>query len=196
VLNCVFASCRWHIIDDQHILKKKNKPLLVCCWHSRSLFVARYFKYQKIISWGISSTHRDSEILARILRSWQINLIRGSSTRGWVRVLKKMILLFKKPSTIITVTSDGPRGPKKIPKMGSIDVAHKYGAQIIAASGLSSRYWTLPTWDQTKIPKPFSTIYIVFSSPYRGSSAPTAPEMKTFIDKNQQDLSRAINQAQ
>ena len=88
VLNFTFLTCRWIVLDEQNILKG-DKPKLVCCWHSRSLFVARFFKYKKIKSWGISSTHKDSQILARVLLSWGINLIRGSSSRGWVGVLKK-----------------------------------------------------------------------------------------------------------
>ena len=186
VLNFTFLTCRWIVLDEQNILKG-DKPKLVCCWHSRSLFVARFFKYKKIKSWGISSTHKDSQILARVLLSWGINLIRGSSSRGWVGVLKKMIVLFKDSSTIITVTSDGPKGPRKIPKMGSVDAAYKHGANIIAASGISSRFWTLPSWDQTKIPKPFSTIYICFSSHHK-EKKPSEKSITNLINNNQNRL--------
>ena len=193
ILNSLFLSCRWKLIDEHNLLANTSRPKLICCWHSRGLFIARYFKYKKITSWGISSTHADSEILARILKSWKINLIRGSSTRGWVNVIKKMILLFKDPSSIITVTSDGPKGPRKIPKMGSVVVAHKCGAHIIAASGISNNYWSLPTWDQTKIPKPFSTIYIKFSQSYKSRGAPTQASVSAFINQNQAELIKHVS---
>ena len=191
VLNGIFITCRWQFIDEQYLLSNNNSSRLICCWHSRSLFIARYLKYKKISSWGISSTHPDSEILATVLHSWKIKLIRGSSTRGWVKVIKEMILLFKKTQSIITVTSDGPKGPRKIAKMGSIDVAYKYQAVIIAASAISSRYWTLPSWDKTKIPKPFSTIYIKFSHPYN-DEPPTQKRMTSFINKNQTELAKHV----
>jgi len=190
ILNFSFATCRWIILDEKNILQG-DRPKLVCCWHSRSLFVARFFKYKKIESWGISSTHKDSQILARVLLSWDINLIRGSSSRGWVGVLKKMIVLFKDSSTIITVTSDGPKGPRKIPKMGSVDTAYKHGAEIIAASGISSRFWTLPSWDQTKVPKPFSTIYIRFS-PHHKEKKPSEKSIIRLINNNQSSLNAYI----
>ena len=192
ILNFLFSSCTWKIKGEKHLSNSGADSRLICCWHSRSLFIARYFKYKKKPSWGISSTHPDSEILARILKSWNINLIRGSSTRGWVRVLRQMIAIFKQPKSIITVTSDGPRGPRKIPKMGSFEVAHKHGAQIIAASGISSQYWTLPTWDKTKIPKPFSIIYIQFSKPLNNKKKPTQKEVCLFINKNQSTLNQSF----
>jgi lysophospholipid acyltransferase (LPLAT)-like uncharacterized protein len=191
ILNSIFITCKWKFIDEQYLLSNNNNPRLLCCWHSRSLFIARYLKNKKITSWGISSTHSDSEILATVLRSWEIKLIRGSSTRGWVKVIKEMILLFKKNKSLIAVTSDGPRGPRKIAKMGSIDIAYKYQAAIIATSAISSSYWTLPSWDKTKIPKPFSTIYIKFSSPYN-KKKPNQEIITSFINKNQTDLENYI----
>ena len=188
ILNIIFLSCRWKIIDENNLLSGGNRPRLVCCWHSRGLFIARYLKYKKLNAWGISSIHPDSEVLARILQSWEIKLIRGSSTRGWAGVIKKMIKLFKTSSSIVAVTSDGPKGPRKIPKMGSVDVAQKYGAHIIAASGISNKYWTLPTWDKTKIPKPFSKIYIKFSKIHSGNIPLDEQSMVLFINKNQEEL--------
>jgi|TARA_B110000438_G_scaffold289012_1_gene323125 lysophospholipid acyltransferase (LPLAT)-like uncharacterized protein len=191
ILNSIFVTCQWKFIEEKNLLSNSHKPRLICCWHSRSLFIARYLKNRKINSWGISSTHSDSEILATVLQSWKIKLIRGSSTRGWVKVIKKMILLFKNNKSLITVTSDGPKGPRKLAKMGSIDLAYKYNASIIATSAISSNYWTLPTWDKTKIPKPFSTIYIKFSIPY-DQQKPTQKIITAFINKNQSELEKHI----
>ena len=50
----------------------------------------------------------------------------------------------------------------------SVSLAYKKKSHIIAASGTSAKYWTINSWDQTKIPKPFSTIHIQFSDPYNG----------------------------
>ena len=189
-LNFLFITCKWKLVGN-HSLLENNRPRLLCCWHSRSLFIARYLKDNKINSWGISSTHPDSEILATVLKSWKIKLIRGSSTRGWVKVIKKMISLFKNKHSLITVTSDGPKGPRKIAKVGSFEVASKYKANIIAASAISDKYWTLPSWDQTKIPKPFSTIYIRFSRPFNQKDI-NEQTATSFINKNQNKLEKYL----
>ena len=147
--------------------------------------MARYFKHAKLSVWAISSSHRDSEIMARILKPWGFRLIRGSSTRGWRHVLKKMIALFQNQKTIIALTNDGPQGPPQIAKKGSVALALKKGAQIIAVSGAATKYWTINSWDQTMIPKPFSTIHIRFAPLFQ---APDTIEDESLI------ISKYINQ--
>ena len=40
--------------------------------------------------WALSSTHKDSEVLAKVLKRWGVNLIRGSSTTGWKNAIVEM----------------------------------------------------------------------------------------------------------
>ena len=93
-LNIIFITCNWKIVNEKHFLDLVNskQPVLLCSWHSQLLFVARYFKKSKLGPWAISSSHRDSEIMAKILKKWNWSLIKSSSTRGWSNVIKKMML--------------------------------------------------------------------------------------------------------
>ena len=193
IFNVIFFTCRWKIINDDLLKKNKNKPLLICIWHSRLIFFSRFFQYIKYSVWGISSTHKDSEILARVLKSWGINLIKGSSTRGWINVIKQMSQLFKKENATIIVTVDGPKGPRKIAKEGSIKLAKKHNVPIVAASAISSSYWELPSWDQTKIPKPFSTIYVKFDEHYFNNDQINSKNISKYIDDNQNQLTKEID---
>ena len=165
MLNTILVTCRWQAYNSELFdsSKKTNKPIFLCCWHSRFILIASYFKKIKLPIWSVSSTHKDSELMAGVLEGWGLRLLRGSSTRGWSHVLKQSIKLFKKDSSIIGITNDGPKGPPMVAKKGSVVLALKNSAQIIAITGEASRYWKLPSWDGTIIPKPFSTIYIQFS---------------------------------
>ena len=193
IFNVIFFTCRWEIMNDDLLKKNKNKPLLICIWHSRLIFFPRFFKYIQYPVWGISSTHKDSEILARVLKSWGINLIKGSSTRGWINVIKQMSKLFKKENATIIVTVDGPKGPRKVAKEGSIKLAKKHNVPIVAASAISSSYWELPSWDQTKIPKPFSTIYVKFDEHYFNNDQINSKNISKYIDDNQNQLTKEID---
>ena len=166
-LNFVFITCTWRVINKNVFLDlvRSNRPVLLCGWHSRLLFVARFFKNSSFEPWAISSSHRDSEIMAKILTKWNWKLIKGSSTRGWSNVIKKMMVLLKKPSTIIAITNDGPKGPAKQAKKGSIDLAIRNNAHILSISCHATNFWNLKSWDKTMIPKPFSTIYVKFDKP-------------------------------
>ena len=165
VLNSILITCKWKTYNSEVFENAKtiNKPIFLCCWHSRFILIASYFKKIKLPIWSVSSTHKDSEMMAGILESWGLQLVRGSSTRGWSNVLKQLIKLFKKDSSIIAITNDGPKGPPLVAKKGSVALALKNNAQIIAITGEASCCWRLPSWDGTIIPKPFSTIYIQFS---------------------------------
>ena len=99
---------------------------------------------------------------------------------------------FKKPNTIISVTADGPKGPKKVAKPGSVITASKHNAQVLAVSALSNKYWEIPSWDKTKIPKPFSTIYVRFSSPFNNNNI-NSKTVSSFINSNQNDLNQYID---
>ena len=196
VLFVIFLTCRWkiHNIEALHNARQNPRPILLCCWHSRFVLVSRYFKKISLPVWAISSTHRDSEIMANILYKWGFRLIKGSSTRGWNNVLKSMIRLFENNNSIIAMTNDGPKGPPHIAKKGSVSLALKKNVQILAVSGTASKYYSLPSWDQTKIPKLFSTIHIQFSKPFSCVSNPSqeVEEVSKFIEQNFISLNNKI----
>ena len=84
-----------------------------------------------------------------------------------VNVIKKMFRVFKNSNSIIAITNDGPKGPERQAKLGSYKIALKTGAQIIAISCSSTRYWEMGSWDKLCFPKPFGEIYIEFSDPMK-----------------------------
>ena len=165
---------------------KNLRPIFLCCWHSRFILVSYYFKRIKQRLWAVSSTHRDSEIMARVLVGWGFKLIRGSSTRGWSNVIKKLVELFKKSDSIIAITNDGPKGPPQIAKRGSTLLAYKHDAQILSVSAVPSSFWTLKTWDSAIIPKPFSTIHVRFGDCFVGFKKENAEvkEISEYINYN------------
>ena len=192
VLNSILVTCRWRAYNTEIFegAKTTNKPMFLCCWHSRFILIASYFKKTKLSIWSVSSTHKDSEMMAGILEGWGLRLVRGSSTRGWSHVLKQLIKLFKKDSSIIAITNDGPKGPPMVAKKGSVTLALKNNAQIIAITGEASRYWKLPSWDGTIIPKPFSTIYIQFSEQLNDKNivGQEVERVSNYITNNYNDL--------
>ncbi len=149
------------------------------------LCVSRDFKKSDLNLYGISSNHFDSEVLAGVLKSWNIKLIRGSSSRGWVNVIKKMMTIFKNPNSIITLTNDGPKGPPRVAKQGALSVAEKCNAQIVAISADIDNKWVLNTWDKTIMPKPFSTIYIKISNVFDDNQPINSDTITRFINQNE-----------
>jgi len=164
----VFRTNRWVITgsDEFENAIKSKQPIMLCSWHERFLYAVYYFKLKKMKNiWAISSTHNDSQIMAYFLKRSSINLIKGSSTRGWENVIKKMFKVFRESESIIAITNDGPKGPPRKAKLGSYKIALKSNAHIVSIACTSTKYWQAKSWDKLRIPKPFGTIYVDFSEP-------------------------------
>ena len=112
----------------------------------------------------IASRSADGEILARIMASFGVTLVRGSSSRGGMRALVDLARHVKAGKDA-TIAVDGPRGPRHRVKPGVILLAKLTGAGIIPCAASLSRYWQLNSWDRYRIPKPWSRALVVFDEP-------------------------------
>jgi len=197
VLYVLFKTNKWKIIGEENFKRAitNDKPIFLCTWHSRFLYAVYFLKIRKTPNlWAISSTHQDSQIMAYFLKRSYFNLIRGSSTRGWDNVIKKMFKVFQNSSSVIAITNDGPKGPPYIAKDGSYKIAKRANAQIISIFGGSTKFWEIKSWDKLRIPKPFGTIYIEFSDlmDYSNDQNNNAEMLTEFLNNNLDQLNKKI----
>jgi hypothetical protein len=64
-------------------------------------------------------------------------------------------------------TVDGPRGPARVAQPGAIWLAKATGNPVLPFHLEASAHWSLPSWDRTQIPKPFSTVALVVGEAMR-----------------------------
>jgi len=101
------------------------------------------------------SRHRDAELLSRVADRLGFGCIRGSTNRGGTAALRAM--LFKSRTTHLTITPDGPRGPRRQLGPGCIYLASKQGLPLVVMGFGYDRPWRIRTaWDQFAIPRCFS----------------------------------------
>ncbi|MAV64637.1 MAG: hypothetical protein CMG00_05550 [Candidatus Marinimicrobia bacterium] len=157
-------TCKWSFFGREVFEKavSSKKPVLVCAWHGYFIFPLMFFKKNFTNINVVSSNHKDSMILGSVLKKYGFLLIKGSSSRGGKNVIKEMIRLYKRSQSVIVVTNDGPKGPPRIAKSGSLVLAKKLGAKIIFISGSSSSFKKLKTWDSFILPLPFSKNSVYF----------------------------------
>ena len=165
IFQLLFFLNKVSITGEENLLKliKSGKPIMLCVWHGRLLFPSWYIRHHTTLH-IISSRHADSEILAHILRKWGYGLIRGSTNKGGMSVIREMTKIFSKGG-MIAVTNDGPKGPARIAKSGSIGLAIKNNVKIISVTGSATKYWQVKSWDRFMLPRPFGKIQIVVSAP-------------------------------
>ena len=176
IIQILFLFNKISVEGEENLLEliKSGDPIMLCVWHGRLLFPSWYIRHHTTLH-IISSRHSDSELLAHILRKWGYGLIRGSTKKGGVRVIREMTNIFKRGG-IIAVTNDGPKGPAHIAKSGSIGLAIKNNVKIITVTGSATKYWQMKSWDRFMLPKPFGKIHIVVSPPMKIAEKPSTAE--------------------
>lgn len=111
------------------------------------------------------SKSKDGEIATTLIRWLKFIPVRGSSSRGGASAMKE-ILEFLSQGMSTALTIDGPRGPRRKCKPGVIALANKSGAAIVPVVSVAEKEWVFSkSWDQFKLPKPFTRIILRYGSP-------------------------------
>src|SRR5262249_35480318 len=100
------------------------------------------------------SQHGDAEILSRAAYHLGFQCVRGSTNRGGAKALRE--LLAKSTKMNLTITPDGPRGPRRVLAVGPVYLASKLGLPLVCLGLGSAHPWRLPSWDQFALPRPYS----------------------------------------
>jgi len=121
-------------------------------WHEYILFPLSIRGHCNLAM--LLSRHSDAEILSYVARHLGFDCVRGSSNRGGVAALRE--LLRKSRSMHLTITPDGPRGPRRVMSAGPIFLASRLGRPLVLMGMGYHRPWRLGSWDCFAVPRPFS----------------------------------------
>lgn len=113
----------------------------------------------------VISESKDGELVAVTCEKFGHVPARGSSTRGGKRALMEIVRNMKRgfPGAL---TVDGPKGPAHVVKPGIVEIARLCQCPVVPLSPYASSHWVFKkSWDQFRIPKPFSTIVVVIGEP-------------------------------
>jgi lysophospholipid acyltransferase (LPLAT)-like uncharacterized protein len=101
------------------------------------------------------SRHRDAEILSYAAHHLGFDFVRGSTNRGGVTALRELLRTSREMN--LTITPDGPRGPRRQLAPGAVFLASRLGMPLVAMGYGYDRPWRVrAAWDQFAIPRPFS----------------------------------------
>lgn len=152
LLTCTLRL-RTHPVARVDPYRKPGTGVIFAMFHGPHFPVLAGYKNQGLCV--ITSRSADGEILTRVLASFGYNTVRGSSSRGGMAAMKQLATVLKDGGDV-AVAVDGPRGPRFGVKAGVILLAKRTGAPICPVGAGLSRCWTINSWDQYRIPKPFA----------------------------------------
>jgi len=107
------------------------------------------------------SRHRDGEFIARAVKLFGIDSVRGSTTRGGAAALRGMVRFFESGAHL-AITPDGPQGPRHVVQRGVIELARLTAAPIIPVAYSASRKKIFNSWDHFILPLPFCKVIYVY----------------------------------
>lgn len=156
-----FCLMRCETIDLHDCVNMDKLPYITVTWHNRLLFYPLMFeKKYRIKTYAMISPSRDGQYIADLAKQFGVMSVRGSSRKRAAGVLNEALTLLRKGNTI-SMTPDGPRGPKYKLSMGPIILSSLTGYPILPISVNASKYWQLKSWDNFQIPKPFCKLQLV-----------------------------------
>lgn len=136
--------------------------VILCTWHQQFFAAIRHFQNYRVHRPGLMiSRSKDGEIIASVAERTGWEPVRGSSSRGGIEAMRKLIEILRRTRLAGHIV-DGPRGPAGVVKNGLIRTAHAADAVIVPFYVSADRAWYFNSWDRFMLPKPFSRVRLRF----------------------------------
>ena len=178
LISALGRTLRWRVEGQQHFdaVRASGRQPIMAFWHGRILPATLYFRDRGIIV--ITSENFDGEWIARIIERFGYGTARGSSSRGGLKALLKLVRDMEsgRPTAF---TVDGPRGPARIAQPGAVWLAKATGNPVLPFHIESSSRWTANSWDHTQVPRPFSTVAVAIGEPLYVARESTAEQLES-----------------
>ncbi len=139
-----------------------DESAIIPFWHDQLLLLV--FGYPGKRAKLLISSSKDGELLARTMKYFDQDAVRGSSSRGGRAAFKEMLDLCKEKADIV-LTPDGPKGPRHELKDGVIQLARMSGRPVIPMTFVCNRGHRFKSWDRFLVPYPFSRGVYSFGEP-------------------------------
>lgn len=131
-------------------------PFVAAIWHGELLPLAALHADR---GWATAaSLSGDGERVARALEGLGYTVVRGSSSRGALLVLRGGLAQLA-AGRVFVLTVDGPRGPAGVPQPGVKELAARAGVPVVWAR-VEARGWRARSWDRFLVPWPFARVRV------------------------------------
>lgn len=188
----VYHTCRWRYINFDILNAYDRKgPFILCFWHQRLLMLPYAWPISEPFKMLISS-HSDGQLIARIIKYFNIGTIHGSSNKKGAEALLKLLKSLKKGVTV-GITPDGPKGPCQKAKPGLYVLSKLSKIPVIPIVYATSRRKILKTWDHFHLPLPFGKGILMYADPI---ASPLNESQDEWLTKVEQKMNQLLETAE
>ncbi|WP_437202380.1 lysophospholipid acyltransferase family protein [Planctomicrobium sp. SH664] len=188
----LFWSCKVHIVEEAPQISPyapTAERYVYCVWHDGILGALFSGKVHGMAA--LTSRHADGDYVAVVMQAIGIRPVRGSHNHGGATAIKQM--LEGAANVNITITPDGPRGPRRKLKPGIVFLASHSGRKIVPVAISAVKAWRpRGKWTDLLVPLPGTTVYSVGGEPMlippglsRDQLGPYCEELQRRMDELQ-----------
>jgi hypothetical protein len=171
LLRSVLATVRCRMTDKSGFFaRERHEPVIFCFWHNRLACCMKVYHLYGRNRTGLNkiaalvSASKDGGFLARILELFEVEPVRGSSSRRGPQALRELTTWAVRGYDL-AITPDGPRGPRYEIQDGVTSLAQLTGLPIVPATFNLGAKISLRSWDKFQIPLPFARCEIIVGEP-------------------------------
>jgi lysophospholipid acyltransferase (LPLAT)-like uncharacterized protein len=147
-------------------------PAIFCIWHNRLATCVKVLDvHRRPHNSGagmaaLVSASKDGALLSRTLEWFLIQPVRGSSSRRGAQALLELTTWAERGHDL-TITPDGPRGPRYQIQDGITSLAQLTGLPIVPVALNLNWKISLKSWDRFQIPLPFARCEVCVGKTFR-----------------------------
>lgn len=133
-------------------------------WHGRMLVALPHHARRDWVV--LVSPSDDGDISEHLLERFGYQVIRGSSSRTGARALRQMLAVLRE-GKVLTITPDGPRGPRHSMNPGLAWMSRATGYAVVPCGFVCHPAWRARSWDRFTLPRARARVALVYEQPVR-----------------------------
>jgi len=173
LIRAVALTIRFRYVDRSGLIAVPDPPRVIfSTWHNRLALALIVYKFY-VQKHGpgrrmatIVSASRDGALVTGVLRRFGVEPARGSTSRRGTQALRELTTWAERGYDL-SITPDGPRGPRYHVQEGAIALARLTGLPIVFMTYHLDWKITLKSWDRFQVPIPFARCRVTLGAPLR-----------------------------
>ncbi len=189
VIRLLYASQRREIIGQERLepLWSAGERFIYAFWHDQLLLMI--MSYRGPGARILISASRDGELIARTMRCFGYDGVRGSSSRQGRAAFRELVALGRQ-SFDLALTPDGPKGPRHRLKPGVVELARITGRAVVPIAFACSRGHRFSSWDRFLLPYPFGRAVFQYGDPLRFLPGETSSSFGERLQHAMEEIER------
>lgn len=181
-------------LRDKAASMHPNGSFIYVLWHEYIFAGTLAHRHMNVVP--LISQSKDGELIANVCEKIGFSPVRGSSSKGGTQA-KAALNTQLGQGAHIALTLDGPRGPRRIPKKGVLQLAIQNDVALLPVLAIARSPWIFNSWDKFKLPKPFSKVWLAYGEPFKlqaGQDDDNLKQITNAINALEKQIIDRINQ--